>query len=68
MKIGDIIDLDVPGNKEQVQTLIDEQGIAKDINQIATTIICRDLNGVTFELVQFWSSRRFIRVCSHQKS
>lgn len=64
MKIGDRISLDIANNKKIIESIINEQGYAKDINQLAITYFCKDDNGTKYEIVQFWNSRNMVSICA----
>lgn len=66
MRIGDRINLDTANNRKSIESIINKQGYARDVNQIATTYYCKDLSGEKYELVQFWNSRNIINVCSSE--
>lgn len=62
MKLPARINLDLGVNKKIVQNMIDSYGIARDLNEIALTVYCKNEHGQEFEIVQFHSSRNFVSI------
>ena len=66
MKLPFVVDLDVANNKELVNDCIQNYGISRNYNELAMTVLCKDLNGTYFEIVQFHSNRRLAHFLSYE--
>lgn len=66
MKLPFVIGLDISNNKELVNDCIQDYGISRDYNELAMTILCKDLNGTYFEIVQFHNNRRLVHFLSSE--
>ncbi len=66
MKLPFVIDLDGFNNKELVNDCIQNYGISQDYNELAMTVLCKDLNGTYFEIVQFHNNRHLVHFLSSE--
>lgn len=64
MKIGDRYDLRSCLNRDFVQEIVDKFGVSKDINQVGSSVLCRDDHGKLFELVTMHRTPHIVAVCS----
>lgn len=64
MKLPCMIDLDIFGAKDFVNTAIRTYGKSKDYNQLALTVHCTDEHGAKFDIVQFHNNRSVVHFMS----
>lgn len=65
MKIPCTVWMTSPESKAAVDAVINEMGYAKDVNQAARTVFCRDLAGKPFQIVVFHSRPHLAEFLSH---
>ena len=63
MKIGERYDLRNTANREFLQRIVADYGVSKNVNQVGSSILCKDDRGTFFELVTMHRTPHVVAIC-----